>query len=571
MKLAAISFTLILTVAISPPSFQQPAAPPQPAAFPQFSDVTKTSGIAFRTETSPTSQKYLLETMGGGVALLDYDGDGYLDIFLVNGAQLADPMPPAQLPDKSNPRFWNRLYHNNHDGTFTDVTEKSGLQGCCYGMGVAVGDYDNDGRPDIYVTGFEHNTLYHNNGDGTFTDVTRTAGVAASGWSTSAAFLDYDRDGYLDIFVTRYLIWDFGKNIRCGDREPQPRSFCHPNLFPPATSILFHNNHDGTFSDSSEKAGLTKHPGNGLGVAVNDYDRDGWPDIAVANDARPQQLFHNLHNDTFEEVAATTGLAWDDHGQTFSGMGIAFDDYENDGAPDIFITDLANQRWALFRNVQAQFQYVSDRAGIARVSRRHSGWGAGFADFDNDGWKDLFVMQGHVMDDIAATQPGLSYLEPPVILHNNAQGAFQDVSQQSGEVFREPVAGRGAAFGDLDNDGFVDVVFTNLNGEAHILHNSGNANHWLLINTIGTVSNRDGQGAQIHLTTLAGHEQWATVSTSGSYLSASDKRVHFGLGRETRIKSIDILWPSGTRQHLANVPADQLLTIKEPPKFKKGN
>jgi hypothetical protein len=532
---------------------------------PQFSDIARRAGVQFRTETSATTQKYLLETMGGGVAVFDYDGDGWMDIFFVNGAKLSDPMPEGALPDKSDPKYWNRLFHNNRDGTFTDVTEKAGLRGCCYGMGVAVGDYDNDGHPDLYVTSWNSNTLYHNNGDGTFSDVTKKAGVAASGWSTSAAFVDYDRDGYLDIFVTRYLDWDFSKNLWCGDPDSRSRSFCHPNLFQPVTSILYRNNHDGTFTDVSEQAGLSKHPGNGLGVATNDYDRDGWSDVAVANDARPQQLFRNLGNGKFEEVGGSSGLAWDDHGQTFSGMGIDFRDYDNDGWPDIFITDLATQNWALFRNLKGQFQYQSETAGIDRISLRHSGWGAGFRDLDNDGWKDLFVAQGHVMDNIDSTQPGLRYLEPPVLLHN-ARGKFEDESSQSGEIFKTPIAGRGVAFGDLDNDGFEDVVLTCLNGEARILHNGGNGNHWITINTVGTSSNRDGIGAQIHIVSESGLEQWDIVSSAGSYLSASDKRVHFGLGSDRVVKKIEIRWPSGKTQELTDVHADQILMVTEPSK-----
>jgi hypothetical protein len=532
---------------------------------PQFVNVAQRAGVKFRTETSDTSHKYLLETMGGGVAVFDYDGDGKMDLFFVNGAKLSDPMKPGEQPDKSNPRYWNRLYHNNGDGTFSDVTEKSGLRGCCYGMGVAVGDYDNDGYPDLYVTGWNSNTLYHNNGDGTFTDVTKKAGVSAAGWSTSAAFVDYDRDGYLDIFVTRYLDWDFSKNLWCGDRAQQSRSFCHPNLFQPVSSVLYRNNHDGTFTDVSEQAGLNTHPGNGLGVAINDYDHDGWPDIAVANDARPQQLFRNLGNGKFEEIAVRSGLALDDFGQTFSGMGIDFRDYDNDGWPDIFITDLATQNWAIFRNVKGLFQYESAATGIEKISRQHSGWGAGFRDLDNDGWKDLFVAQGHVMDDIDTKQPGLRYLEPPVLLHN-FRGKFQDISADSGEIFSVPVSGRGVAFGDLDNDGFEDIVFTCLNGDARILHNGGNGNHWILINTIGTVSNRDGIGAQIQITSESGFQQWDIVSPAGSYLSSSDKRVHFGLGTDRLLKSIEIRWPSGITQTLTGVTADQILTIKEPTK-----
>ena len=536
---------------------------PRRSEFPQFTDVTRRAGVQFRTETSATSQKYLIETMGGGVAIFDYDGDGLMDLFFVNGAKLSDPMKPGEQPDKIVRRYWNRLYHNNGDGTFSDVTEKSGLRGCCYGMGVAVGDYDNDGRPDLYVTGWNTNTLYHNNGDGTFSDVTAKAGVSASGWSTSAAFVDYDDDGYLDIFVTRYLAWDFSMNIWCGDPGRTSRSFCHPNVFQPATSILFHNNRDGTFTDVSEVAGISRHPGNGLGVAINDYDRDGRIDIAVANDARPQQLFHNLGNGKFEETGQISGIAWSDNGETFSGMGIDFRDYDNDGWPDLFITDLATQSWDLFRNVAGRFQNATAAAGIETLSVRHSGWGAKFVDLDNDGWKDLFVVQGHVMDDIGSRQPGLRYQEPPVVLRN-VQGKFQDASSTSGAVFAKPVVGRGAAVGDLNNRGFEDIVVTSLDGEAQILHNEGNGNHWLTVKTIGTSSNRDGIGTQIVITGESGMKQWDVASGTGSYLSASDSRVHFGLGSDRLVKTIEIHWPSGISQRISDVRVDQILTVTEP-------
>ena len=562
LKTNAAMLVLLWMAPVAALRGQSLAATPKPAAFPQFTDITQRSGVHFRTESSPTSQKYLLETMGGGVAIFDYNGDGLMDLFFVNGAKLSDPMLAGAQGDKSETRYWNRLYHNNGDGTFTDVTEKAGLRGCCYGLGVAVGDYDNDGHPDLYVTGWGKNTLYHNNGDGTFTDVTAKAGVAAGGWSSSAVFVDYDRDGYLDLFVTRYLTWDFSMNIWCGDSSVKVRAFCHPSVFQPISSILYRNNHDGTFTDVSEAAGLNRHPGNGLGVAFNDYDRDGWPDIVVANDALPQQLFRNLGGSKFEETGLTGGIAVDADGRTFSGMGIDFRDYDNDGWPDLIITDLASQSFALFRNDKGQFQYASPETGIDRATRRHSGWGASFTDFDNDGWKDLFIAEGHVMDNVENTQPGLHYREAPAMLRN-IKGRFEDVSSSSGEAFQTPVVGRGAAVGDLDNDGFEDIVFTCLDGEARILHNNGNGNHWILINTIGTVSNRDGMGAQVHIVSESGAEQWDIVSAGGSYLSSRDKRVHFGLGSDTRIKSLEITWPSGIVQKLSGVRADQVLTVTE--------
>jgi len=539
------------------------AAREQRAPLPVFLDVTAKSGITFQLLSSRTPRKYLIETMPGGVAMLDYDGDGRQDLFFVNGARLRDPMPPSVEPDKSDPKYWNRLYHNNGDGTFTDVTAKAGLRGHSYGMGVAVGDYDNDGRPDVYVTNFGRNILYHNNGDGTFTDVTEKAGVAGGGWSASALFVDYDRDGRLDLLVVRYLDWDFARNITCGTPATGHPSYCHPDVFKPVSYLLYHNNGDGTFTDVSVKSGIAAAPGHGLGSAFNDYDQDGWPDLLVANDAIAEQLFHNNHDGTFSEVAMQSGLSYDEDGRAFSGMGVAFEDYDNDGWPDIFIGDLANEKYALFHNVKGAFQYVSGMTGVAGITMPHSGWGTGLIDYDNDGWKDLFVAQSHVMDNIEHFQENVHYLESLLLLRNVA-GRFEDVSAQSGEPFRTLQAARGAAFGDLDNDGQIDIVVSCLDGKPMLLRNQGSANHWLTINTVGTVSNRDGIGAQLHLVSESGASQYATVTTGGSYFSASDKRVHFGLGGDKTVRSLEIRWPSGIRQVLENVPADRIVTVQEP-------
>lgn len=503
--------------------------------------------------------------MGAGVAMLDYNGDGRLDLFFVNGAALRDPMPKGAMPDKSDPRYWNRLYRNNGDGTFADVTVEAGLQGTGYGTGVAVGDFDNDGRPDLYVTSFGRNNLYRNNGDGTFTDVTEKAGVGGSGWSVSACFVDYDRDGRLDLIVTRYLDWDFSRNIYCGENKPGGRAYCHPNEFQATTALVFHNNGDGTFTDVSKKCGLGAVASKALGIAVNDFDRDGWPDIAVANDSFPEQLFRNNRDGTFTEVAVEMGMAFDEDGRTFAGMGIDFADYNNDGWPDVFVNALASQRYALFENQQGrQFNYVSGPAGVARASLLHSGWGAKFIDYDNDGWKDLFVAQGHVMDNIELTQPTARYREPLLLLRNR-KGKFEDVSGLSGDVFKASFAARGAAFGDLNNDGLIDIAINCNDGPAVVLMNrGGNGNHWLIVDTIGTRSNRDGIGATIRVVSSPGDEQYGFVSTAGSYASANDKRVHFGLGRASEVQLLEILWPSGKVQRLEHIKADQLLTVREP-------
>lgn len=532
----------------------------------QFSDVTQTVKIQFKQENSATSNKYLVETMGGGVALLDYDNDGRLDIFFTNGAKIDDPMPDGKLPDKSDPKFSNRLYHQSSNGTFTDVTEKAGLTGIPqnhYDMGVAVGDYDNDGFEDIYVTGFGGNTLYHNNGDGTFTDVTKKAGVAASGWNTSAGFLDYDNDGKLDLFVTRYVDWTFKTNRYCGEEKPGYRAYCHPDNYEGVTSILYHNDGNGTFTDVSEKAGIAKSIGKGLGVSFADYDGDGFTDIFVANDSVQCFLFHNNGNGTFSEVGLFKGVGYNEDGKTFAGMGTDFSDYDNDGLPDVIVTDLSNERYMLFRNNgDGSFRDVTNQSGVGGATLAFAGWSTRFFDYDNDGWKDLFVAQSHVMDTIEKTAPNLRYMQPPLLLRNQA-GHFSRVSP--GEAFRKEWAGRGAAFGDLDNDGDVDVVVSNAGQYAYVLRNDGgNRNQWLGIATIGTKSNRDGIGARVKVVSASGLTQYFTVNTAVGYLSASDKRLVVGLGSDVTAKLVEIRWPSGTIQRLENVKAGQFLRVTEP-------
>ena len=540
---------------------------PQSSSDVQFTDITAQSHVDFTHENSATSSKYLIETMGGGVALFDYDNDGRLDIFFTNGALISDPMPNDKVPDKSNKKFWNRLYHQNADGTFTDVTERAGLTGMpqgYYSMGVAVGDYDNDGFEDLYVTGYGGNILYHNNGDGTFTDVTEKAGVKGGDWSASAGFFDYDNDGKLDLFVTRYVDWTFKTNRYCGEKPPNGvRAYCHPDNYDGLTNILYHNNGDGTFTDVSEKAGIANPHGKGLGVSFADYEGDGFTDVFVANDSVQCFLYHNNRNGTFSEVGLLAGVGYNEDGKTFAGMGIDFSDYDNDGLPDIVVTDLSNERYMLFRNDgTGTFRDVTNSSGIGSATLAFSGWSTHLFDYDNDGWKDLFVAQSHVMDTIERTSPNLRYLEPPLLLRN-VSGHFVRVI--AGETFQRDWAGRGAAFGDIDNDGDIDLVVSNLGQKAYILRNDGgNRNNWIGIQTVGTKSNRDGIGARIKVVSASGMTQYFTVNTAVGYLSASDKRVIAGLGKDVSAKLIEIRWPSGIVQKFEEVKARQYLKAVEP-------
>jgi enediyne biosynthesis protein E4 len=557
-------FALLLLSSVAIPSLEAPskAAQPSKAIAPKFSDVTSALGLQFQYMASHTSRKYLIETMGSGVALFDYDNDGRLDIFLVNGAAVSDPTPKGTIPQKTGPKYWNRLYHQKQDGTFEDVTEKAGLQGVGYGMGVAVGDYDNDGFEDLYVTAYGGNKLYHNNGDGTFTDITEKAGVGGSGWSTSAAWVDLDGDGLLDLVVLRYLQWDFD-DMWCGEHKEGYRSYCHPDAFHPTTSLVYHNDGQGHFTEISQKIGLSK-PGKGLGISLADYDRDGHIDMFVANDSMPEFLYHNNGDGTFEEVGFISGVAVDGEGHTYAGMGVDFADYNNDGEPDLVVTDLAKQMYALYRNNgNDSFTYDTFPSGLGRITMLHSGWGVRFLDYDNDGWKDLLIAQGHDLDTIELTFPNLRYREPMLLARNTGQ-QFVDVSADAGSIFHQAWVGRGLATGDIDNDGRLEAVVTTNDGPAYVLHNeTPTQNHWLTLRLVGHRSNRDAIGAEVKVVTARG-SQWGTVTTASSYLSASDKRVHFGLDTEAGAQRVEIHWPSGIVQTLKDVRADQILQVDEP-------
>jgi hypothetical protein len=527
-----------------------------------FEENAERAGMHFIAENSPTPNKNLPETMLAGVALFDYDNDGYLDIYFVNGAAI----PSLK---KESPKYWNRLFHNNHDGTFTDVTERAGVKGEGYGMGVAIGDYDNDGWPDIFLANVTANQLLHNNHDGTFSDVTGTAGVSGAlldgkkMWAVSAGWFDYDNDGRLDLFVSNYCKWEVNKDPVCGP-NPNVRAYCHPKNYAPLPNTLYHNNGDGTFTDVSATAGISEIRGKGMGIAFADYDHDGFMDVFVANDNAPNMLFHNLGGKKFEEAALQTGVAYPESGAYMSGMGADFRDIDNDGHDDLWVTGFEGDTFPLFRNRGAagDFADLTGPAGIASVTRPMSGWSNGIFDFDNDGWKDLLTARGHVIDNIALMTLRKAE-EPNAVLRNLGNGKFQDVSAGAGAAFQAFAAHRGAAFGDLDNDGRIDAVISVLQGNAQYFHNvSQNDNHWISMKLVGVKSNRMGLGAAVRITTDAG-AQYNHATTSTGYACSSDPRVHFGLGPSKVVKEIQIEWPSGIRQTLRDVPADRVITITE--------
>jgi enediyne biosynthesis protein E4 len=528
----------------------------------KFTDITESVGVHFEHIAPHTSKKYLIETMGSGVALFDYDNDGRLDLFVINGAEIHDPSPAGTIPRKTGPQYWNRLYHQKPDGTFEDVTAKAGLQGVGYGMGVAVGDYDNDGYEDLFVTAYGGNRLYHNNGDGTFTDVTEQAGVAGGGWSTSAAWVDLDADGFLDLVVLRYMRWDFD-DIWCGEHKDGYRSYCHPDQFQAVSPLVYHNDGKGHFIEVAKQVGLSK-PAKGLGIAIADFDGDGRIDLFIANDSIPEFLYQNKGNGTFEDVGLLSQAALDGNGHTYAGMGVDFTDYDNDGLPDLVVSDLAYQMYAVYHNSgDGTFDYVTETSGVGPISRLHSGWGLRFIDYDNDGWKDLLIGQAHVLDTVELAYPQLRYREQLLLMRNTGQ-AFVDISQDSGAVFQERWASRGMAVGDIDNDGRIDAVVSINGGPVRILHNDTETPyHWVTFNLIGHRSNRDAIGATVKVVTSAG-TQYSSVTTASSYLSSGDKRVHFGLGTARKIKEVEIRWPSGIVQTLTDVAVDRVMAVDEP-------
>jgi hypothetical protein len=521
----------------------------------QYKDVTESSRIDFKHNASITNEKYILETIGAGAAFLDYDNDGLLDIYLANGAHLPDLQ-------KSDPSYYNRLYRNNGNGTFTDTTMKAGVMGKGYSGGVAAGDYDNDGNEDLYVTTYHGNILYHNNGDGTFSDVTSKAGVVDGQWSTSAAFLDYDNDGKLDLFVTHYVNFNFANNVICKDWEGRPY-YCHPDVYDGLANTLYHNNGDGTFRDVSKAAGVFNPQGKGLGVVAADYDDDGRIDIFVANDAVANFLYRNRGDGTFEDVTLSSGTGYDRNGRPQSCMGTDFGDYDRDGKLDLIVTNLEYETHTLYHNKgDGNFEDLTQETGLASATFYYAGWGTKFLDFDNDGFLDLFIVNGGLLDNIELYKKGVTYAQKKLLLRN-LNGKFVNETERYGQDLLKPTVARGAAFGDYDNDGDIDIIVVNSGQPPNLLRNDGgNLNHWLKLKLIGTKSNRDAIGARV--TVVAGDlKQVDQVRGGGSYLSASDYRLHFGLGDRTQIDLLEIRWPSGTVQELKNTKIDQILTVRE--------
>ena len=539
--------------------FAGQVAKPQSTAIPvRYTDVRKEAGITFLQDATQTEEKYYLETMGTGVGWLDYDQDGLMDLFFVQSAPTDIYKPPRLLR--------SALYHNNGDGTFTDVTEKAGVGGQGhYGQGVAIGDYDNDGYPDIYVTGYGRAILYHNNGDGTFTDVTAKAGVTnEGGWSTSAGWFDYDKDGWLDLVVTNYIEWSPKNNLYCGEHRPGYRSYCHPGNYKGQKTKLYHNNHDGTFTDVSEASGVGKPESKGMGVVLADFNNDGWPDIAIANDSWPNFLFLNKYDGTFQDVSLVSGIAASEDGRYEAGMGIDAADVDGDGWQDVYITHLDFELNRLYHNNRdGTFNDDTYRSGIGNKAILLSGVSAKFLDYDNDGWPDILQLNGAMLDNVQLYHGEVSYKEPLLMFRNFGKGQFDKVSDSLGPDFMRPIAGRGLATADYDNDGDIDIVTNNRGDYPSLLRNDGgNANHWLEILLIGTKSNRDGIGTSLKLTSEGiSHVEQAKGGTS--YMSASDPRIFFGLGKRTKIDSLEITWPSGLVEKLTNVPIDKIIAVKE--------
>ncbi len=528
-----------------------------------FRDVTATAGIHFHHERAASEQKLYLETMGAGVAWLDYNQDGFMDLFFVNSGW-TPYFHPAKAPQPA-------LYRNNGDGTFTDVTEQAGIQtDGTFFFGVAVGDFDNDGYPDIYLTGYRHSVLYHNNRNGTFTDVTAKAGVGNDGeWATAAGWFDYDRDGKLDLLVTNYVQYDVDHPVSCGEKKAGYRAYCHPDSFPGSSPRLYHNNGDGTFTDVTEKAGLVNKDGKSLAVALADLNGDGWPDIFIANDTQRNFLYLNNGDGTFRDATYASGAGFSEDGRPEAGMSADAADVRNNGMYDLYVSHLDFELNRYYRgNGDGTFVDATVPSGLGRTNSLNSSFGARFFDFDNDGWRDLLVTNGHILDNIGLYHPSVTYEEERKLYRNVGDGKFVDATKTQDAAFRAPRVGRGLAVGDYDNDGWLDFAVNNNGEDAQLFRNDGGdslaekRNHWLGVRLIGTKSNRDGIGAKLKLTAggLVSRDQ---AKGGMSYCSAQDPRIYFGLGEHRQVDLLEIEWPRGAHEVIRDLRADQIVTIEE--------
>jgi enediyne biosynthesis protein E4 len=524
----------------------------------QFTDVTAQAGITFKHNSGAFGKKYLPETMGSGVCVFDYDNDGWQDILFVNSMDWPD--------HKSATKSYPALYHNNHDGTFTDVTKEAGLDIEIYGLGCAIGDYDNDGLPDIYITALNGNHLFHNLGHGKFRDVTAQAGVSDPGFATSAVWFDYDNDGKLDLFVSHYVDWSEAKDQYC-TLDGKKKSYCTPQAYKGQSNALFHNKGDGTFENVTKRAGLYDPTSKSLGIALLDYDNDGGIDLFVANDTEPNKLYRNNHNGTFTDVAVLSGVALSETGRPRAGMGVDAADYDGSGQQSLLIGNFTNESMSLYHaDGSGLFTDEAARSGIGQMSIQSLTFGCFFFDYDLDGWPDIFAANGHVSDDISVVQANVKYAQRPSIFHNLGNGKFGEVTKSLGPALQKEIVGRGAAYGDFDNNGDLDLVITENNGPARLLRNDGGAeNDVLRVKTVGTRSNRDGIGAKVTMTTNRGAHQIQRVKSGSSYLSQSEMILTFGLGKpdEGRLIALDIAWPSGAKQSLKNIKSNQQITVQE--------
>ena len=538
-----------------------PVVPTNPAARPsgpvQFTDVTARAGIHFKYNNGAFGKKLLPETMGPGVCVLDYDHDGWQDVLFINSMDW-----PGHESGKSFPA----LYHNNRDGTFTDVTRKAGLAVEMYGLGCTVGDYDNDGNEDIYITAVGSNHLFHNLGNGKFVDATAKAGVASPGFSSGALWFDYDNDGKLDLFVAHYVRWSADTDQYCSIAG-KGKSYCTPEIYKGESSELFHNRGDGRFENVTQRAGLHDSTGKSLGVALLDYDNDGWLDLFVTNDTQPNKLYRNNHDGTFTDVAFAAGVAFSEAGTSRAGMGTDAGDYDNSGRQSLLIGNFVNEGMALYHNDGSGL--LTDEAppsGLSRMSIQSLTFGALFVDYDLDGLLDILAVNGHVADDVSEAQPTIKYAEPAQVFRNQGNNKFEDVTSRVGRALQQPVVGRGAAYLDFDNDGDLDLLIMDNRGPARLLRNdNGNQNDMLRVQTVGTRSNRDGIGAKVTLRTNKGERLFGMVKTGSSYLSQSELPLTFGLGKPDKDKTvrIEIVWPSGRKEALSDIKPNQSITVQE--------